>query len=99
MTADPEALYGVIQFVEDAKHIMESPDGVGDREAAVRALEPLLRRALDGPGREDPVYATITAKGRPGFNYYRNPDTSLHIYSVLFRPDLPTRSTTTSPGG
>jgi len=31
-----------------------------------------------------------TANGRPGFNYYRNPDTSLHIYSVLFRPEFPT---------
>jgi hypothetical protein len=76
MTADPEAPYGVIAFVADAKRIMESPHGVDDRAAAVRALEPLLRRALDGPGWEDPRYATVTANGRPGFSYYRNPDTS-----------------------
>src|SRR5215208_4127330 len=90
MCADLGVPYGVVAFVEDAKRIMEWPDGVDDREAAVRALEPLLRRALDGPGWEDPQYATITANGRPGFNYYRNPDTSLHIYGVLFRPDFPT---------
>jgi 3-mercaptopropionate dioxygenase len=90
MTADPTAPYGVVQFVEDAKRIMEAPDGMADRERAVRALEPLLRRALDGPGWEDSRYATITSNGRPGFNYYRNPETSLHIYSVLFRPDFPT---------
>jgi 3-mercaptopropionate dioxygenase len=90
MPADPAAVYGVAQFIEDAKRIMEASDGVNDREAAVRALEPLLRRALDGPGWEDPRYAAITANGRPGFNYYRNPETSLHIYSVLFRPDFPT---------
>ena len=90
MPADLEVPYGVVAFVEDAKRIMESPDGVGDREAAVRALEPLLRHALDGPGWEDPHYATITANGRPGFKYYRNPETSLHIYSVLFRPEFPT---------
>ena len=86
MTADPEIPYGVVQFVADAKRIMESPDGVSDRGATVRALEPLLRRALDGPGWEDPRYAAITANGRPGFNFHRSPDTSLHIYSVLFPP-------------
>ena len=90
MTADPAAPYGVVQFVEDAKRIMEAPDGVDDREATVRALEPLLRRALDGPGWEDLRYATVTANGRPGFDYYRNRETSLHIYGVLFRPDFPT---------
>src|SRR3954454_17103727 len=90
MTADASAPYGVAQFVADAQRTMEAPDGAGDRDAAVRALEPLLRRALDGPGWEDPRYATITANGRPGFTYYRNPDTSLHIYSVLFRPEFPT---------
>ena len=99
MTMDHTTEYGVTEFVEDAKRIMETPEGVGDREAAVRALEPLLRRAFDGPGWEDPRYATITASGRPGFNYYRNPETSLHIYSVLFRPTPRPRSTTTSPGG
>jgi predicted metal-dependent enzyme (double-stranded beta helix superfamily) len=90
MTADPTAPYGVVQFIEDAKRIMEAPYGVDDREAAVRALEPLLRRALEGPGWEDPRYATVTANGRPGFDYYRNRETSLHIYGVLFRPDFPT---------
>jgi predicted metal-dependent enzyme (double-stranded beta helix superfamily) len=90
MTADPNAPYGVVAFVEDAKRIMESPDGSRDREAAVRALEPLLRRALDGPGWEDPHYATVTQGGRTGFDYYRNPETSLHVYGVLFRPEFPT---------
>ena len=90
MTAEPTAPYGVVQFVDDAKRITEAPDGVDNREAAVRALEPLLRRALDGPGWEDPRYATVTANGRPGFDYYRNAETSLHIYSVLFRPEFPT---------
>src|SRR5215212_9072134 len=90
MSADPKVPYGVVAFIEDAKRIMEVPDGVGDREAAVRALEPLLRRALDGPGWEDPRYATVTPGGRPGFDYYRNPATGLHVYAVLFRPDAPT---------
>jgi 3-mercaptopropionate dioxygenase len=90
MTADTAAHYGVVQFIEDAKRIMEAPDGVDDREVTVRALEPLLHRALDGPDWEDPRYATVTANGRPGFDYYRNPETSLHIYSVLFRPEFPT---------
>jgi len=90
MTADTAARYGVVQFIEDAKRIMEAPDRVDDREVAVRALEPLLSRALDEPGWEDPRYATVTANGRPGFDYYRNPETSLHIYSVLFRPEFPT---------
>jgi hypothetical protein len=49
MTADTAAHYGVVQFIEDAKRIMEAPDGVDNREVAVRALEPLLHRALDGP--------------------------------------------------
>ncbi len=82
--------YGVAEFITDAKRIMEKPGGVRDREAAVHELEPLLRRALDGPGWEDPQYATITGSGRPGFLYYRNPETDLHIYSVLFSPDYPT---------
>lgn len=90
MTADPNAPYGVVAFVEDAKRIMESPDGSRDRESAVRALEPLLRRALDGPGWEDLHYATVTQGGRPGFDYYRNPETGLHVYGVLFRPEFPT---------
>jgi 3-mercaptopropionate dioxygenase len=90
MTADTAAHYGVVQFIEDAKRIMEAPDGVDNREVAVRALEPLLHRALDGPDWEDSRYATVTANGRPGFDYYRNPQTSLHIYSVLFRPEFPT---------
>ena len=90
MTMDHTTEYGVTAFVEDAKRIMETPEGVSDREAAVRALEPLLHRALDGPGWEDAHYAVITDSGRPGFEYYRNPETSLHIYGVLFRADHPT---------
>ncbi len=90
MTMDHTTEYGVTEFVEDAKRIMETSEGASDRESAVRALEPLLRRALDGPGWEDSRYATITESGRPGFEYYRNPETSLHIYGVLFRPDAPT---------
>ena len=79
MSADRATAYGVAEFVADAKRIMEAPGGVPDREAAVRALEPQLRRALDGPGWEDPRYATVTESGRPGFEYYRNLETSHQI--------------------
>ncbi len=82
--------YGVAEFVADARRIMEAPEGITDREAAVRALEPLLRHALAAPGWDDSRYATITESGRPGFEYYRNADGSLHIYGVLFRPEYPT---------
>ena len=91
MTMDHTTEYGVTEFVEDAKRIMETSEGASDRESAVRALEPLLRRGLDGPGWEDPRYATITESGRP-ISYYRNPEASLHIYGVLFRPDAPGQS-------
>jgi len=82
--------YGVIEFVADARRIMEAPEGVADREAAVRALEPLLRRALASPGWDDPGDATVTESGRPGFEYYRGADGSLHVYGVLFTPERPT---------
>jgi predicted metal-dependent enzyme (double-stranded beta helix superfamily) len=85
-----EGTYGVRQFVADARRIMEAPGGITDRDAAVRQLEPLLRRALDGPGWTDPGYATTVDGGRRGFDYYRNPDGSLFVYGVLFRHDHPT---------
>jgi predicted metal-dependent enzyme (double-stranded beta helix superfamily) len=85
-----DGTYGVREFVADARGIMEVPGGVGDREAAVRRLEPLLRRALDGPGWTDPEYARTVDGGRPGFAYYHNPDGSLLVYGVLFRHDHPT---------
>ncbi len=82
--------YGVSEFIEDARRIMEIPGGVDDREAAVRRLEPLLRRALDGPGWTDPAYATGARDGRRGYHYYENPDGSLFVYGVLFRHGHPT---------
>ena len=82
--------YGVMAFVADARRIMEAPDGIADRAAAVRALEPLLRRALASPGWDDQRYATVTESGRPGFEYYRNADGTLHVYGVLFTPERPT---------
>lgn len=84
------ATYGVQEFVADARRIMEVPGGVGDRQAAVKQLEPLLRRALDGPGWTDPECATTVEGGRPGFDYYRNDDGSLFVYGVLFRYGRPT---------
>jgi predicted metal-dependent enzyme (double-stranded beta helix superfamily) len=85
-----EGTYGVKEFVEDARRIMEAPGGVTDREAAVRRLEPLLRRALDGPGWTDPEHATTVDGGRRGFSYYRSEDSSLHVYGVRFRHGHPT---------
>ena len=82
--------YGVEEFVDDARRIMEVEGGIADREAAVRQLEPLLRRALDGPGWTDPRYATTVDGGRPGYRYYQNDDGSLNVYGVLFRPGHPT---------
>lgn len=82
--------YGITDFVEDARRIMEVEGGINDREAAVGQLEPLLKRALDGPGWTDPQYATIVDGGRPGFTYYKNDDGSLNVYGVLFRPEHPT---------
>ena len=82
--------YGIDEFVADARHIMEVAGGIADREAAVRRLEPLLKRALDGPGWTDPRYATVVDGGRPGFRYYQNEDGSLNVYGVLFRPGHPT---------
>ena len=82
--------YGIAEFVADARRIMEVEGGIADREAAVRQLEPLLKRALDGPGWTDPRYATVVDGGRPGFRYYQNEDGSLNVYGVLFRPGHPT---------
>jgi len=83
-------MYGVAEFVEDARRIMEATGGVRDREAAVHELEPLLRRAMDGPGWTDERYAAAMEGGRRGFEYYRNPDGSLFVYGVLFRHGHPT---------
>lgn len=85
-----ETEYGVAAFVADARRIMEVEGGIADREAAVMQLEPLLRRALDGPGWTDPRYATVVDGGRPGFRYYQNEDGSLNVYGALFRPGHPT---------
>ena len=82
--------YGIAEFIADARRIMEVEGGIQDRERAVGQLEPLLRRALAGPGWTDPQYATIVDGGRPGFAYYKNDDGSLNIYGVLFRPEHPT---------
>ncbi len=82
--------YGIAEFIDDARQIMEVEGGIHDRKAAVGQLEPLLRRALQGPGWTDPQYATIVEGGRPGFSYYKNEDGSLNIYGVLFRPEHPT---------
>ena len=84
------AMYGVTEFVEDARRVMEAPGGVPDRESAVRELEPLLRRAMDGPGWADDHYAAPVEGGRRGFEYYRNPDGSLFVYGVRFRHGRPT---------
>ena len=88
MTAEPA--YGVAAFVADARRIMEVEGGIANREAAVDQLEPLLKRALDGPGWTDARYATVVDGERPGFRYYQNEDGSLNIYGVLFRPEHPT---------
>jgi predicted metal-dependent enzyme (double-stranded beta helix superfamily) len=82
--------YGVEAFVADARRIMEVTDGIEDREAAVLQLEPLLRRALAGPGWTEARYATVVDGERPGFRYYQNDDGSLNVYGVLFRPGYPT---------
>lgn len=85
-----EATYGVKDFVEDARRIMEVPGGVADRAEAVSCLEPLLKRALEGPGWTDEQYATTVDGGRRGYVYYRNDDSSLLVYGVLFRHGYPT---------
>ena len=85
-----ERPYGVEEFVADARRIMEVEGGITDREAAVQQLEPLLQRALDGPGWTDPKYGTVVDGGRPGYRYYRNDYGSLSVYGVLFRPGHPT---------
>ena len=69
---------------------MEEAGAAVDRTAAVHALEPLLQRALDGPGWTDARYAARGDDGRPGYRYYHNADGSLTIYGVLFRPGHPT---------
>ena len=85
-----EATYGVKDFVEDARRIMEVPGGVADRAEAVSCLEPLLKRALEGPGWTDEQYATTVDGGRSGYVYYRNDESSLLVYGVLFRHGYPT---------
>lgn len=83
------ATYGVHEFVQDARRIMEVEGGISDRGAAMGELEPLLRRALDGPGWTDPEFAA-ELDGRRGYEYYRNQDSSLQVYGVLFRQGRPT---------
>lgn len=83
------ATYGVREFVEDARRIMEVEGGIDDREQAVGRLEPLLRRALHGPGWTDAEFAR-EIDGRQGYQYYRSADSSLHVYGVLFRHARPT---------
>lgn len=90
MTGAMEGTYGVEELVADARRIMEVPGGVADREEAVRRLEPLLRRALHGPGWTDRRYAAAMEGGRRGYEYYRNDDGSLFVYGVLFRQGHPT---------
>jgi predicted metal-dependent enzyme (double-stranded beta helix superfamily) len=89
MTMLESATYGVHEFVRDARRIMEVEGEIPDREAAVRELEPLLRRALGGPGWTDPEFAA-ELDGRRGYEYYRNQDSSLQVYGVLFRQGRPT---------
>ncbi len=89
MAAETTA-YGIEEFIVDARRIMEVPGGITDREAAVRELEPLLKRALDGPGWTDPRYRVKVEGGRNGYQYYENADGSLNIYGVLFQPRRPT---------
>ena len=90
MSTTTETTYGIAEFIDDARKIMEVEGGIQDRAAAVGQLEPLLKKALHGPGWTDPRYATIVDGGRPGFRYYTNADGSLNIYGVLFRPEHPT---------
>jgi predicted metal-dependent enzyme (double-stranded beta helix superfamily) len=82
--------YGVDEFVRDARAIMELPGGAPDREAAVRRLEPLLRRAMDGPGWTDARFAAPMEGGRRGYDYYRNDEGTLLLYGVRFRQGRPT---------
>ncbi len=58
--------YGIAEFSADARRIMEVEGGIQDRAAAVGQLEPLLKRALDGPGWTHPQYATIVGDDSPG---------------------------------
>ena len=83
-------VYGVTEFVEDARRIMLEEGGIEDREAAVRRLQPLLARALDGPGWTDEQYATTDSEGRPLFTYYLDPSEGLLVYGVVFRKGRPT---------
>jgi 3-mercaptopropionate dioxygenase len=85
-----QTVYGVREFVADARRIMEVEGGIADREAAVRRLQPLLERALQGPGWTDEPYRTTDEGGRRRYLYYRNQDDSLLIYGVVFRHGRPT---------
>ncbi|HYZ03145.1 MAG TPA: hypothetical protein VFA92_16750 [Candidatus Binatia bacterium] len=84
-----ETTYGVREFVADARRIMEVVGGISDREAAVQQLEPLLRRALDGPGWTDAEFET-ERDGRRAYDYYASPDSSLLVYGVCFVHGRPT---------
>lgn len=85
-----ETTYGIAEFIADARRVMEVEGGITDREAVVRTLEPLLQRALHGPGWTDPQYAGVGESGRPGYQYYRSPDGALNVYGVLFELGHPT---------
>jgi 3-mercaptopropionate dioxygenase len=88
-TTMTDTVYGVREFVADARKVREGPDVVEDREQVVDRLKPLLRLALRGPGWTDDEFLT-TVDGRPGYRYYQNQDGSLQIYGVLFRKGRPT---------
>jgi 3-mercaptopropionate dioxygenase len=78
----------VRECVADARRVMEV-DGELDREATVARLEPLLQRALHGPGWTDEEFVG-ERDGRPGYTYYESPDARLQVYGVLFRQGRPT---------
>jgi 3-mercaptopropionate dioxygenase len=84
-----DTVYGVREFVADARDVREGPHAVEDREQVVSRLKPLLERALRGPGWTDDEFST-TVDGRAGYRYYQNQDGSLQIYGVLFRKGHPT---------
>lgn len=82
-------MYGVTEFVEDARGVMPA-GGAVDREAVVGRLQPRLERALDGPGWTDERYLTVDSQGQPLYRYYIDPSESLLIYGVVFRRGRPT---------
>jgi 3-mercaptopropionate dioxygenase len=84
------AVYGVSEFVADARGIMQVEGGEVDRPAVVRRLQPLLERALDGPGWTDECYRGVDSEGRALFTYYVDPAERLLVYGVIFRRGRPT---------